>query len=50
MGGIDLDLQGHLAISTHKTALNFTLVYNTDLGRPRGDAMFVDYLTLVVLN
>ena len=34
MGGIDLDLQGHLAISTHKTAFNVALY--TDLGRPRG--------------
>ena len=25
MGGIDLDLQGHLAISTHKTAFNVAL-------------------------
>ena len=27
MGGIDLDLQGHLAISTHKTAFNVALVH-----------------------
>ena len=27
MGGIELDLQGHLAISTHKTAFNVALVH-----------------------
>ena len=27
MGGIDLDLQGHLAILTHKTAFNVALVH-----------------------
>ena len=27
MGGIDFDLQGHLAISTHKTAFNVALVH-----------------------
>ena len=27
MGGIDLDLQGHLAISTHKTTFNVALVH-----------------------
>ena len=34
MGGIDLDLQGHLAISTHKMA-QMSLLY-IDLARPRG--------------